>query len=226
MSQRKKQKKPLSKKTIALNEQLRRRSGVRDLAKRFLIVCEDQKSAPNYFDARKKHLRLDATSVRVAGSGGRTQPIQVVERAVEIRDSAADADSGTEPSDEVWCVIDGDYGAKINNARAKAEANGVQLAISTKCFEYWVLLHFEESDTATNDCDTLVSALRKKHLSDYQKGSCDFTSIVEHVHDASKRAEKLRKPGIGRGDLPENQDPCTEVYKLINAILRVGEQNS
>ena len=49
MSKGRKPKKPLSKKVMALNEQLQRRRGVRDLAKRFLIVCEDDKSAPNYY---------------------------------------------------------------------------------------------------------------------------------------------------------------------------------
>ena len=116
-------------------DRLKRLSGVRDLQKRFLIVCEDGKSAPNYFEALKKHLDLSATSIQVAGSAGHTQPIQVVARAVELMDQAADAESGTEPFDEVWCVIDGDYGSKINNARAKGESEGVGLAISTKCFE-------------------------------------------------------------------------------------------
>ena len=116
-------------------------------------------------------------------------------------------------------MIDGDYGAKISNARDKAKTKGVELAISTKCFEYWVLLHFEESATPTIDCDTVVSSLRKKHIPSYQKGSCDFRTIGKHVHVARKRAEKLRKPGIDRGEHPEDQDPCTEVYKLINTIL-------
>jgi hypothetical protein len=223
MSKGKKQKRPASKATVALLERLKRRSGVRDLPKRFLIVCEDDKSAPNYFQALKKHFNLSATSIQVVGSAGHTQPIQVVARAVKLKDNAADAESGTEPFDEVWCVIDGDYGAKINNARAKAKAKQVELAISTKCFEYWILLHFEESAAPTIDCDTIVSSLRKKHLPKYQKSSCDFLTIVEHVHDARKRAEKLRRPGIDRGDLPENHDPCTEVYKLINAILAVNE---
>ena len=48
MSNRGKPEKPLSKATGALLAQLRRRRGERDLEKRFLIVCEDDKSAPNY----------------------------------------------------------------------------------------------------------------------------------------------------------------------------------
>ena len=212
--------KPMSKKFAALIEQLQRHRGVRELEKRFFIVCEDDKSAPNYFKALKKHFNLSATSIQVAGSGGNSQPIQVVERAVELKERAADPESGTEPFDQVWCVIDGDYGNKINNARAKAKAKGVELAISTKCFEYWVLLHFEESDTSTMDCDALVRSLRKKHLpSNIRRAHVTFAISLSSVHDACKRAEKLRKPGIARGELPEVQNPCSEVYKLVNAIL-------
>lgn len=218
MSKKKPQKKPLSKKVKTLLEQLQRRRGVRDLAKRVLIVCEDGKSAPNYFESLKKHLNLSAASIHIAGSGGRTQPIQVVARAIELRNRANGSASGTEPFDQAWCVIDGDYGDKINNARASANANQIRLAITTMCFEYWILLHFVDSDTATMDCDDLVSSLRHPHLPDYQKGNCDFQEIVKRVDDACARAERHRQPGIDRGELPENQNPCSEVYLLIKAI--------
>ena len=218
MSKGNKPKKLLSKATTALLEQLQRRRGIRPLAKRFLIVCEDEKSARNYFNSLKEYFNLSATSVEVAGSGGRTQPLQVVERAVELKKSAAKGDSGTEPFGQVWCAIDGDYADKINNARSKAKANRVQLAISTMCFEYWILLHFEENDQSTLNCDDTVHAL-KKFIPRYEKGKYDFRSIVSRVREASARAEKLRKPGIARGDLPEVQNPCSEVYLLVNAIL-------
>ena len=120
----------------------------------------------------KDHFKLSAASIEIAGSEGHTQPIQVVERAIEIAASAAERDSGTVPFEQVWCAIDGDYGHKIANARSKAKANRIQLAISTMCFEYWVLLHFEEYDKSTIDCDALVSTLRKKHLPQYAKGTC------------------------------------------------------
>jgi hypothetical protein len=86
---------------LALLEQLQRRRGVRDLPKRFLIVCEDGKSAPNYFDALKKHFNLSAASVQVAGSRGRTQPLQVVPQAIKLKEKVAKPDSGTEPFDQV-----------------------------------------------------------------------------------------------------------------------------
>jgi RloB-like protein len=219
MSKKKHEKRPLSKKVITLIEELKRKRGVRDLAERFLIVCEDGKSAPNYFRALREHLNLTATSIEVAGSGGRTQPVQVVARAIELKNAASSDDSGTLPFDQTWCVIDGDYGDAINNARKSANANDIKLAITTKCFEYWVLLHFIESDTATMDCDGLVHSLKHPHIPDYEKGTCQFHDVVPHVHEAAERAERLRRPGIARRELPENQNPCSEVYKLIKAIF-------
>ncbi len=58
----------------------------------------------NYFEALKKHFKLSATSIEIAGSAGHTQPVQVVARAVERKKSAASRNSGTEPFEQVWCV--------------------------------------------------------------------------------------------------------------------------
>jgi hypothetical protein len=207
--------KQISKATEALLQSLQRRRGELDLAKRFLIVCEDRKSALNYFKALKKQFSLSATSVEVTHSDNRTQPIQVVEHAINF--AKVVEDNGGDPFEEVWCVIDGDFGNKIASARKKAKANKVQLAISTMCFEYWVLLHFEENDKMAKNCKDHVKLL-KKHLPKYDKGKCDFVPIVTKVRDACKRAEKLRKPGIDRGDLPENQNPCSEVYLLVKSL--------
>ena len=123
-------------------------------------------------------------------------------------------------------MIDGDYGAKIRDARARANRDEIKLAISTMCFEYWVLLHFEETGKPNINCDRLVSLLRQRHLARYEKGKCDFKDIVKSLHIACKRAERLRKPGIDRGEFPENQNPCSEVYKLIHAILGRADQDS
>ena len=215
--------KPLSGKVQTQIAELARRRGVRELEERFLIVCEDGKSAVNYFNALIRRFGISATSVKVAGSKGRTQPIQVVEKAIELKSAAASPASGTEPFDHGWCVIDGDYGGKIHHARARAKKNGIELAISTMCFEYWLLLHFEETAQPTTCCDDVVSRLRARYIKKYDKGKCDFIEIVDNVRAACKRAEKLRKPGNHRGALPEDQNPCSEVYILVNAILGPAE---
>jgi hypothetical protein len=207
--------KPLSKATMRLQEQLRRKREVRVIQKRFLIVCEDGKSAPKYFEALKKHECLTAASISVFGNGGKTQPIQVVQSAIERKKCAAIDNSGTEPFDHVWCVIDGDYGSAIKAARKEAKANGVHLAVSTMCFETWVLLHFEETPVSATNCDAVVRALKENHCPKYSKGKCDFLEIVPHSRKASERARKLRQ----KSSLPEDQNPCSDVYLLIDAIF-------
>ncbi len=134
--EQKRVKKPQAKKTLTLLQRMQRRRGIRELEKRFLIVCEDE-IRPELFQLLHTCRKTLATKVVVCGSGGNTQPVQVVKCACERKAAAEKEDSGTEPFDQVWCVIDGDYGTEINNARSKARAQGVELAISTKCFEYW-----------------------------------------------------------------------------------------
>jgi hypothetical protein len=221
MSRKGGQKKPLSKATVALNEQLRRKRETRDLAEKFLIVCEDTKSAVHYFEALVSHFKISATSVQISHSDGHTQPIQVVETALRFKEIAEDEESGTEPFKHVWCVIDGDFGDKISNARHKADAHEIRLAVSTKCFEYWILLHFVENATPTEKCAGIIRVL-KRHLPSYKKGKCEFHEIVKNVHDACDRASRLRKPGIERKELPEAQNPCSEVYELIKQLFKAN----
>ena len=203
-------------KLLALQSQLRRDRGERNIEKRILIVCEDEKSAPNYFYALKKYLNLSAASIEVAGSGGNTQPMQVVKKAADLRGRSFRDDSGTMPFNSVWALVDGDYGKKVGVARIEAKKNGVNLVVTTQCFEYWVVLHYEDYQSPDNKCDDVVRYL-KKHDSMYSKGACNFKDIVSKYTIASNRAKTLREPQAERC-LPENQNPCSEIYKLINHI--------
>ena len=208
--------KPVSRNRSEFLDSLRRKRETRDPAKKFLIVCEDSKSSKFYFEALKKHFGFVATKVVVQGSiDGRTQPNQIVDRAIKLKSDVED--SGGDCYDEVWCVIDGDSGKdKIRPARAKAKSNNIQLAISTPCFEYWLLLHFEASAIYAEICEKQKSML-KKYLPDYDKGSRDFSMILPKVQDASLRAEKYRK--IRLADKPEDHNPCSEIYLLTNSLF-------
>jgi hypothetical protein len=166
-----------------------------------------------------KHFQLTAASIEVAHSSKRTQPAQVVRRAIELKENAAAANRDTLPFEHVWCVIDGDHGpAKIQTARQKATSSDIELAISTMCFEYWVLLHFEQSAAPAFHCDGVIKSL-SKHLPNYHKGNCQFHEIVKEVRVAAARAKKLREQQIRSCPRPELHNPCSEIYKLIDAIL-------
>lgn len=214
----KKKKRPISKKVAHLLQCLERRTNTRLLNKRVLIACEDDKSSPDYFHALLRHYKLSASRVEIVRGGGDSQPLQVVEKAIEYAELAKKS-HGTEPFEEVWCVIDGDYGTKITNARKKAIAdkNKIRLAISTPCFEYWLLLHFEESAKPTAGCDGTIKYL-KKHIRSYDKGKCDFGAFMENVSIAKERAEKLRNATLPGQKYPEEQNPCSELYLLMETL--------
>lgn len=60
---------------------LSRRQGVRDIKQSFLIVCEGEKTEPDYF----KSFRMTAATIRAVGQAMNTMTL--VSRAISIRDA-------------------------------------------------------------------------------------------------------------------------------------------
>ena len=60
-----------------------RRRPFRTVGKSILIVCEDSKSSPDYFDKFRKELRLSSVKVEVCGEECGSAPISVVDFAKE-----------------------------------------------------------------------------------------------------------------------------------------------
>jgi hypothetical protein len=199
----------------SIAEQFERARGTRSLGARFLIVCEDTKSCHRYFEALKRFYKISASAVICLPSEAGPQPRKVVGYAKSVMDSAR---ADELPFDQVWCIFDGDYGSEINNARHQSRAHGIQLAISTQCFEHWLLLHFEENDQACINCDCVCSKLRAKWPT-YEKGNADFDPIMDKVSDACIRAQRQRERLRNVYPNPEEQNPCSEVYLLVSNLL-------
>lgn len=108
-----------------------RRVGGRVLRPRWLIVCEGEKTEPNYFR------RFQKARVEVVGAGA--DPSQVVKQALTLQ---AQARAQKQPFDVVWVVFDRDDFAHFNAAIDQARAKGLQVAYSNQAFELWYLLHF------------------------------------------------------------------------------------
>lgn len=210
---------PQSKATRHLLEGLKRARGVRDLRSRHLIVCEDEVSAPRYFRAFTAHHKLTAASVVVAGSGGQTQPEQVVRTAIKGK-LAAEKDEELPPFHKVWCVIDGDCGQKIEAVRTLAAQHDVAIVVTTPCFEHWVMLHYADTAPSVDHCDAVVSALKKLEPG-YDKGRFDFAPIIINAPHAARSARRNRQVSTLR---PEQHNPCSEVYLIVEALLGELEQ--
>lgn len=182
--------------------------------KRFLIVCEDSKSAPKYFAELRRILRTEIRCIEITSSGKRTDPLSVVKRAK----------ANGRAFDFVWAVFDADthhtQSSHIPNARNLAQSNNIQLAISNPCFEYWLILHFKEyRKTQQNSKQmekTLSDIWKKEYKEEYHKGKSNFNDIVKRYEEARKWAKNGRKQTAN--EMPEQHNPCSEIYLLIDQI--------
>ena len=64
--------------------------------------------------------------------------------------------------DQVWAVFDKDGYTLHSQAFDQARANGIHIAFSSICFEYWILLHFVYTTRPFTNCDELVSFILKE----------------------------------------------------------------
>ena len=138
---------------------------------RVLIVCEGKRTEPMYFRELADHYRLSTANIVVVGSG--SDPHTVVRKAKQLRQQ--EKQQG-EKYDTVYCVFDHDEHAAFDDASNDAKTNGLKLARSWPCFEFWLLLHFGYSRRpytkagGRSPCDNCICALRV-HLPRYEKAA-------------------------------------------------------
>ena len=180
-----------------------------------LIVCEGEKTEPNYFEEIRKSARIAPADIRVIPSELGTQPLRVVESA--IREF-----SKKKAYDRVYAVFDRDDHENYANAIHKAEAQNGKLKnderkpisfcaiVSVPCFEFWLLLHFENV-LAWLHRDVVYDRLRQ-YIFGYQKNASDIYAKTRHLlGTASDRANQLRATSVR---LPGN-DAYTDVDKVV-----------
>lgn len=194
-----------------------RRLPSREPRRRLLVVCEGERTKPEYLKGVRAMVRNPAVDVQFHPQRGK--PRKVVEMAKEAREIAAErAKAEKDPflaDDEVWGVFDRDDHERFFDAIQMAKANGLKLAVSNPCFELWLLLHFRESPGSRHRQEQ-PQLLRKRHLPNYDK-RIDFHLLAAGVKDAIARAERLAQIAEYLGeDLYMN--PTTGVYHLVRAI--------
>lgn len=185
---------------------LHRPVGTREPRQRFLVVCEGEKTEPNYFKA----FRAPGRVVFVRGVGG--DAYEVVQEAVRQRDES--------DYDRVWCVFDRDEVPleRFNRAMDFAHREDVQVAYSNEAFELWYLLHFcylstgmARSSYATRLTDYLGSR--------YEKNATDiFARLYSRQEQAIRNAERLLST-YSRPS-PAEDNPSTTVHRLVCELRR------
>lgn len=202
----------------------RRRFETRKPRDRILILCEGKKTEPKYF----KGLKADRD--RVSGDltldildSDMTSAVELVEEAKRLIKQAKREDN---PYAEVWIVVDRDsyprHATAFSNAR-DVNNPSIHIAFSSICFEYWYLLHFAYTARSFAKADTLISHLKKKHMTGYRKSGDYYDDLKEMTDTAIKHARQLRrthlKPDIDAGKKPYELKPYTDVDKLVRRLM-------
>ncbi|HLP62447.1 MAG TPA: RloB family protein [Candidatus Deferrimicrobium sp.] len=194
------------------NRSLNRKSGSRGTPPNsILIVCEGEKTEPNYFIAFSR--LISSVKVKVEGCGMNT--LSLVKRAVEISQKAR---KSGENYDRVWCVFDKDDNPldQFNAAFELADKKNIQIAYSNEAFELWYLLHFHYFNTGISRAD-YIKKLSQLLNSPYEKNSPGmYRDLLDKQQTAIKNAEKLLK-NYDRPNSGEN-NPATTVHLLVQEL--------
>lgn len=194
---------------------LTRRPGKLPPAKSVLIVCGGTKTEPNYFQAVRRQYRLTAVEIVATRLG----PVGVVREAVSLANKRKQA--GEPIYDELWCVLDVENlitNPSFPQAVNEGKTHQLGLAVSNPAFEYWLLLHFQETTRPYHDASDLLADLRV-HLPNYQKNLTEFAVFLERMDMAIERAARIWSDHPDKGTGFPN--PSTTVFILVRSLIRV-----
>lgn len=183
-----------------------RRVNVRDVRQRFLIVCEGEKTEPNYF----RSFRVPGLVIDVQGFG--ISPRQLVDKAMSLRTE--------DEYDQVWCVFDRDECSAddFNGAIQRAQSNNVQVAYTNQAFELWYLLHFHFYNAPMRRQD-YVDKLNESLHRPYRKNALDMYDLL-YVRQTAALANAERLLRQYDPSNPAANDPSTTVHLLVQQLNR------
>jgi hypothetical protein len=197
-----------------------------------LIVCEDTKTEPAYFESFQKLFPKETVFLRTVGTG--KDPLGVVEQTIKERQQLKE--DTLKNVDQVWSVFDIDDAnenetkrSKFQSALTQAKAENIHLAYSNEVFELWLLLHLtdisnENPISRQNIYEELQNQIRKyKEYENYEYNNYKidplFLSMIEQTGDEKQaiiRAGYLEKAHQGKEPLLAN--PSTKVHLLVQEL--------
>jgi hypothetical protein len=195
----------------------------------FLIVCEGEKTEPNYFESLKNDLPqgvLDVCDFKIVGTGNNTTSL--VKKAMALRTEWQEQTNRT--IDKMWIVFDRDSftARSFNSAIQTCIANrpDVDCAWTNEAFELWYLLHFHYYNTGISRKqyqDLIEDNFQKQGLNDYEykKNSTEMFELLTTYGSreyAIRNATNLEKYYIGQQTY-STQNPCTMVHKLVAELF-------
>lgn len=227
------------KRKAKLANNLKRNKAKREIYDKALIVCEGEKTEPNYFNELIDQYEINSANVAIDGTCG-SSPKSVLSRArtlVEKEEKKGD------PFDRIFCIFDKDSHASYNETldniqKINSETTKIKCGTdnkqsttrftaihSTPCFEYWLLLHFIYSTkpfAATGSksiCDEVINEL-VKYIPEYSKGKVNvFSELFDQLELAKNNAIRANKSAKEN----HTDNPTTLVHELVDYLQKIKE---
>ena len=192
----------------------------RDYRLYYLVVCEGEKTEPNYFESLKKELPVGVLDIKIEGTGRNTTGL--------VKHAKALSEKSTRTYDKIWVVFDRDSFPErnFNNAIAMSNAYNINCAWSNEAFELWFLLHFQFVNNAMSRDDYKSylerEIIRKSGNAQYRylKNAPDTYALLKEIGNqdlAIKRAKRLKRTFSDQKFHTHN--PCTLVFELIEELF-------
>ena len=210
----------------------KRKEKTKEVRVYFLIVCEGEKTEPNYFKSFKTNVKSFVYTIETLGEGSNTKDL--VKRTIRARDNSSQL------WDSVWAVFDRDSFSpnNFNGAIELAKNNKIKVGWSNEAFELWYLLHFQYRNTSMlrvdykkaiedeiNDKIVATSKSKNPKRFEYKKNSTEMYSILEKYGDQKQailRSEKLESNHLCNNYAIHN--PCTRIHLLVEELNGNSEE--
>ena len=204
----------------------KRKERTKEVRVYFLIVCEGEKTEPNYFNSFKTNVKTFVYNIETLGEGSNTKDL--VKRTIKAKNYSS------QEYDSIWAVFDRDSfsPSNFNSAIDLANSNNIKVGWSNEAFELWYLLHFQYRNTSMsrdNYKKAIEDEINAKIIANskgkypkkfqYKKNSQDMYSILEKYGNQSQAILWARK--LESNHLCNNfaiHNPCTRIHLLVEEL--------
>lgn len=186
-----------------------------------LMVCEGEKTEPNYLRGLLRQFKISPTSAVIREGNLKTDAVSVVTRA-------RDEFRSNNEYDRVFAVFDAEHsnlrkalalcGKPVQRKNKKENLPEIYIEpiVSNPCIEFWLLLHFTYSDRPFCNCAEVFSELSAR-LPDYSKAD-------QHVFERIGGEQALNRAIVATEQLKKSlaqtgaDSPNTDMPLLVKAL--------
>lgn len=198
----------------------RRPQSERDLLPFILIVCDDLRTAPAYFEPLNVRCKGRCTIKVIASNEHGASGNATLKLAQWKWQERKDKENA-----QMWVLIDLEN--KPNNDpavrqwRKDADVAGINLAFSKPCFEVWTLAHFVSTGETFAECNAVIAKLKFQWKQAFKsefpqkKAQADYRKLLDLIPTAITNAKSHNA---------ENSQSWTDIWQVVEEIKKHVDQ--